>query len=99
MSAKSTKRLRDDTTMADMSVEGCLRARKSQKIFSLEHPGRSLALHLPSWQELMRQDGVFRVDYTACMFEGGGRRKAQVLIVNRDEFKALGIGLPWGSSL
>lgn len=55
MSAKSRKRLRDDSTMADLSAESCLRAHKAQKIFSLEHPGRSLALRLPSWQELMRQ--------------------------------------------
>ena len=47
--------------------------------FTLEHPGRSLALHLESWQRLLGMEGVYVVEYTTCMFEGSKRRKCQVL--------------------
>lgn len=90
MSGRSPKRLRDDTAMADLSALKCLSARRSGKTFAFEHPGRSLALRLPTWKELMRQDGVEVIHYTTCMFRGSRRRKAQVLITNRKTFRPMG---------
>lgn len=90
MSTKSRKRLRDDTFKADLAATSCLSHHKRRKVFTLERPARSLALRLDSWEEVTRQGGVIKVEYTTCMSEGSRRRKSQVLITNREEFKAMG---------
>ena len=45
LSKKSLKRLKDDTRMADMAAENCLRRHRRGQKFTLEHPGRD---QLPS---------------------------------------------------
>lgn len=87
---KARERLAADTAMADMAASLALEAHGRGRLFSLEHPGRSIALFLPSWQALLSQEGVQRVDYTTCMFEGSRRRKVQVLICNHPAFLAMG---------
>ena len=86
MSERARKKLEDDTEMADLAARTCLRQRRSGKRFSLEHPGRSLALHLKSWKELQAESGVMKLEYTTCMFEGSRRRKRQILICNDEAF-------------
>ena len=44
------RKLDDDTYMADLAAVRCLTSARKKKFFTLEHPGRSLALHLPSWR-------------------------------------------------
>ena len=87
MSKKQRVRLEQDTEMANLAAEKCIEAAVSGKAFSLEHPARSLARHLPSWKKLQSLPGVLCVDYTTCMFEGSRRKKKQVLITNRSEFQ------------
>ncbi len=86
MSNKQRKRLETDTEMADLAANSCLEALESGRIFTLEHPFRSLARHLPSWKRLEREEGVSCIEYSTCMFEGSRRKKRQVLITNSDSF-------------
>ena len=90
MSEKSRRKLEDDTEMANMSARRCLERHQQGKAFTLEHPGRSLALHLQSWQKLKESEGVMLVEYTTCMFQGSRRRKKQLLLCNREEFRGMG---------
>ena len=80
LSKKSLKRLRDDTRMADMAAVNCLHRHRQAKKFSLEHPGRSLALELPSWKKLRSSSGVREIFYHTCCFRGSRRKKYQILI-------------------
>ena len=66
----------------EIAANECLKAHQSGRFFSLEHPKNSIARRLDSWQRLEREPGVMRSEYHACMFEGGRRRKAQVLLHN-----------------
>eukprot|EP00435_Cladocopium_sp_Y103_P061120 s489_g22.t1 len=68
--------------MADLSAVECLKAHRRGKFFSLEHPRNSIARKLSTWEELESEPGVVITPYHACMFEGGRRRKAEVLIHN-----------------
>ena len=88
LSKRGRKRLADDTEMADLSANFCLERANKKKGFTLEHPGNSIALHLPSWKRLIDHPDVRVVYYHTCMFEGSRRRKYQVLITNRAEFVA-----------
>lgn len=90
MSKKSRKRIDLDTEMADLSAQRSLEAHRKGKGFTLEHPGNSIALHLDSWKKLLESEGVSRVNYHTCMFEGSRRRKFQVLITNRVSFHSMG---------
>ena len=76
MSKRARLRLEKDTEMADGAAVSCLDSHKKGKFFSLEHPGRSIALDLVSWKDLVNQPGVFCTRYHTCMFEGSSRRKA-----------------------
>ena len=84
MSKKARLRLEKDTCMAVDAAETCIKRHKAGKAFSLEHPGRSIALELPAWKRLRNMDGVFSSFYHTCMFPGSSRRKHQILIHNRD---------------
>ena len=86
MSSKQRKRLETDTEMANLAADSCLEASESGRIFTLEHPFRSLARHLPSWKRLERAEGVICIEYSTCMFEGSRRKKRQVLITNSGHF-------------
>ena len=90
LSSKARKRPSLDGQMADMAARDCEKADQEGKGFSLEHPGRSLALHLPSWKRLLQRRRVRTVFYHTCMFEGSRRKKFQVLITNREELVAMG---------
>ena len=72
LSRKSRSRVDVDTRLAVLSGD----------FFSLEAPGRSIALHLDAWKRLMDLPGVFVVYYHNCMFRGSRRRKYQIMIVN-----------------
>ncbi len=86
MSRKSLVRLKRDTEMAVLSAEMAEKSADAGKKFTLEHPGRSLALHLPSWKRLMAREDVFVIFYHTCMFKGSRRKKHQVLITNEESF-------------
>ena len=86
-----------DTQMADLSAERCLQAHRAGKSFSLEHPRNSIARRLRTWEALESEPGVFSTEYHACMFRGGRRRKAQVLIHNIKELEEV-VGLTCQSS-
>ncbi len=73
LSKKALKRLKDDTNEGGK--------------FTLEHPGRSIALHLKKWKELMLTPGVLCIFYSTCMFLGSRRKKFQVLITNEKSFE------------
>ena len=91
MSSKSLKKLHDDTHMADLAAEKCAQAHHEGRFFTLEHPARSLAQYLRSWQRLLGLDGVYIVYYQTCMFQGSRRKKNQMLICNHPVFKELGL--------
>jgi len=76
--------LADDKTMANFSADEGWDAMlmEAGKFFTLEHPGNSLALHLASWQKLMRDPRVDVIRYHTCRFEGSRRKKSQVLITD-----------------
>lgn len=90
MSKKARTRLELDTSMADMAALECADAHRQGKGFTLEHPGRSIALELPSWKALREMAGVREINYHTCMFKGSRRKKYQVLITNKDEFNSMG---------
>ena len=87
MSKRARIRLEKDTEMAERAAERCLERHLAGKAFSLEHPGRSIALELPSWKKLKSSPGVFCSFYHTCMFPGSSRRKHQVLIHNLECLK------------
>ena len=89
MSKKARLRLEKDTCMAVDAAENCIKRHKSGKAFSLEHPGRSIALELPAWKRLRNMEGVFSSFYHTCMFPGSSRRKHQVLIHNREYLRSM----------
>ena len=74
--------------MANLAAERCMRAWESGKVFTLEHPARSLARNLPSWKKLQSLPGVLCIEYSTCMFEGSRRKKKQVLITNGEDFES-----------
>lgn len=76
--------------MATMSADWAYDRHKKGKFFTLEHPARSLALHLDSWVRLLSCEGVRVVLYTTCMFKGSRRKKQQVLICNHPSFLRMG---------
>ena len=86
MSRKAVVRLKRDTEMAVLSAEMAEQTAAAGRKFTLEHPGRSLALHLPSWKRLMGREDVFVIFYHTCMFQGSRRKKHQVLITNEESF-------------
>ena len=77
------------THMADLAADSCKKCHEEGRFFTLEHPARSLALHLESWKKLLGCKGVFCVFYTTCMFKGSKRRKCQVLICNHEVFHVM----------
>ena len=77
--------------MADLAAEKCAQAHHEGRFFTLEHPARSLAQYLRSWQRLLGLDGVYIVYYQTCMFQGSRRKKNQMLICNHPVFKELGL--------
>ena len=91
LSSKSRRKLDDDTSMADLSANESLEAHKRGDLFTLEHPRRSLAQHLPSWEKLLREEGVALTAYHTCMYEGSRRKKSQMLIHNDERFKTMGL--------
>ena len=95
MSSKSLKKLHDDTHMADLAAEKCAQAHHEGRFFTLEHPARSLAQYLRSWQRLLGLDGVYIVYYQTCMFQGSRRKKNQMLICNHPVFQRTGPNLLW----
>ena len=82
LSYKQRMRVRKDTELANLAANNCLIFHKTGRKFSLEHTGRSLALHLPSWKKLCSEPGIITTFYHACMFEPCQRQKLQVLIHN-----------------
>ena len=86
LSVKARKRLETDTEMADMAATSCAEADEKGKGFTLEHPGRSIALRLSSWKRLVQRRRVSTFFYHTCMFPGSRRKRYQVLITNRKEF-------------
>jgi len=82
MSVKEKQRVALDTRMAVDAADKCLARLDAGLMFSLEHTGRSLALHLASWKTLCKRKGVLCTFYHTCMFEGSQRRKYQILIHN-----------------
>ena len=86
MSRKAAARLKRDTEMADLSALQAEKSANAGRKFTLEHPGRSLALHLPSWKRLLKRDDVHVIYYHTCMFKGSRRKKHQVLISNEKSF-------------
>ena len=89
MSKKARLRLEKDTCMAVDAAENCIKRHKAGKAFSLEHPGRSIALELPARKRLRNMEGVFSSFYHTCMFPGSSRRKHQVLIHNREYLRGM----------
>ena len=78
-----------DTRMAVESLLDCIEDHKNGRAFSWEHPGGSMALRLAEAVRLMGMPGVIVVEFHACMFEGGRRRKWTILITNIEELAAL----------
>ena len=89
MSKRARLRLEKDTEMAEKAAEVCLIRHQANKAFSLEHPGRSIALELPSWKRLRKLPGVYSSFYHTCMFPGSSRRKHQVLIHNLECLRSM----------
>ena len=87
LSSKSLKRLRDDTTMANLSADMSWDIAEDGRGFTLEHPGNSIARSLKSWRRLSARPDVHEIEYHTCRFAGSKRRKFQVLITNRPEFR------------
>ena len=56
---KNRQRVIDDTIMANLAADECLLAHRAGNGFTLEHPGRSIALNLDSWVRLMQEPCVF----------------------------------------
>ena len=86
-SGKVRQRVLNDTLVADLSAVECLKAHRDGRGSSSERPGRSLALHLPSWKSLMDEPGVFCIWHHHCCFEDSTRRKFQVVITNIPQLK------------
>ena len=91
MSKRSKRKLEDDSHMANLAADRCLDTHKRGKHFTLEHPARSLARHLPSWKRLLGTSGVKEFLYHTCMFEGSRRKKQQILICNSEKFSSMGL--------
>ena len=87
LSRKSRSRVDVDTKLAVLSAEHCIEIHARGDFFSLEAPGRSIALNLDAWKRLMGLPGVFVVYYHNCMFRGSRRRKYQIMIVNSTSLK------------
>ena len=81
----------DNTQMAEEAARLSIARHERGQSFSLEHPGRSLALELPSWKRLVSLEGVRQTFYHTCMFEGSRRRKWQVLVHNLPELERMGL--------
>lgn len=94
LSKRARLRMDRDTEMAADSARRCIIRHKIGLPFSLEHPGRSIALDLEEWKSLMSMEGVYCTFYHTCMFEGSRRRKYQILIHNQKELQELGRECP-----
>ena len=76
------------------SARRCIVRHKKGLPFSLEHPGRSIALDLEEWKSLMSIEGVYAPSITPVCSTGSRRRKYQILIHNQKELQALGRECP-----
>ena len=74
-SPRNFSRVLADTKMADIAAVNCRAKILIGGIASLEHTGRSIALHLASWKQLIDTPCVIVTHYHTCMFEGSNRRK------------------------
>ena len=89
LSKKARTRLSNDSHMAQDSAVRALARHREGKLFSLEHPLRSIAMDLPEWKALKDSAGVYVSEYHTCMFEGSRRKKSQALIHNVPELRQL----------
>ena len=89
LTAAQLQALDPDTQMCVQAIRACIEDHKAGRGFVFEHPGNSLAFFLPEMVELMSMPGVIQVPLTACLFEGGGRRKHTRLVTNIPELQAL----------
>ena len=81
-SAKTMERVKNDTFMAQLAAKCCLKAHRSGRAFTLEHPGRSRALDDVFWKELLAEPNVYAVYHHHCMFADCNKKKFEVLITN-----------------
>ncbi len=77
------ERVEKDNCMVDWAIEECIKAAKEGRGFSLESPLRAYLWLFPRAVELEEMEGTIDIDYTACMFSPGTRRKKQRLRTNR----------------
>ena len=55
--ASKQRKLNLDTRMANMAALNCLKAKRTGKYFTLEHPKNSIARDLESWRDLEAEEG------------------------------------------
>eukprot|EP00973_Karenia_brevis_P092608 12413217-Karenia_brevis.AAC.1 len=85
--AKMKTRVDDDTAMILLAINECTVAHRDKRLFTLEHPGNSLARNFPEWQALEKLPGVFIIEFHSCMFEPSDRRKYEIVVTNIPELK------------
>lgn len=77
-------KVRQGSSMAKRSIQGCKEAHLGHRFFSLEHPWGSHMWETDEAKELCRLEGVFVTCYSHCCF-GGRRTKWQCLVHNCPE--------------
>ena len=87
-SSKNLERVKRDTFMAQLAAKCCLRAHRSGRAFTLEHPGKSRALDDVFWKELLAEPGVFAVFHHHCMFADCEKKKYEVVITNIPQIRS-----------
>ena len=77
MSSKAKRRLELDTNMADMAAESCIEADEKGKVFTLEHPGRSIAYTWRVGRHSFREGGWGLTIITLACLRGAGERSSR----------------------
>ena len=81
LSGEAAGSVRNANAMADGAADECLLAYEQGRSFSVENSAKSRMWKLEKYKALMRQPGVFAVDFHNCMF-GGSRRKRTRFLTN-----------------
>ena len=87
-SVQKMERVKNDTFMAQLAAKCCLKAHRTGRAFTLEHPGRSRALDDVHWKELLSEPNVFAVYHHHCMFADCDKKKYEVVITNIPQVRA-----------
>ena len=86
--AADREKVETGNAIAAITFEDATRAARAGRGVAIENPANSFMWILDEAKELEAVPGVFRVDFTNCMFAGGDRNKKTAILTNVEQIGA-----------